>query len=165
MTTAPTRPPANRKSIVLASAARLFAERGFAAVNMIRIAENVGITAGALYRHYPGKQVPLGIAFLGKLPWMQRELAVPPAARRRAPRSAAARRGLRDRLDPAHRAHADRDLTFSFSILQLQRNVDRPTNGSIKPAVTRPMDRYTATRATTNGRQVGPEPEGSADNQ
>jgi TetR/AcrR family transcriptional repressor of nem operon len=40
---------------ILASADRLFAERGFDGVTMPMIAEASGITAGAIYRHFEGK--------------------------------------------------------------------------------------------------------------
>lgn len=40
---------------IRASAERLFAERGFSDVTMPMIAEASGITAGAIYKHYPGK--------------------------------------------------------------------------------------------------------------
>jgi AcrR family transcriptional regulator len=41
--------------MITAAAAALFAERGFAAVGMEDIANAVGVTPGALYRHFPGK--------------------------------------------------------------------------------------------------------------
>jgi AcrR family transcriptional regulator len=40
---------------ILASAERLFAERGFAAVSMPAIGEASGITAGAIYKHFDSK--------------------------------------------------------------------------------------------------------------
>jgi AcrR family transcriptional regulator len=40
---------------ILASAERLFAERGFDSVTMPMIAQASGITAGAIYKHFPGK--------------------------------------------------------------------------------------------------------------
>lgn len=45
----------SRDEIAL-SALRLFAERGFDAVSTAMIAETIGITKGALYRHYTDKQ-------------------------------------------------------------------------------------------------------------
>lgn len=55
--TAPTRRtrPKERKQQILTSAAKLFVQHGFPNVTMNAIAESVGITAGALYRHYPNK--------------------------------------------------------------------------------------------------------------
>lgn len=55
----PRRRPKNRKSQILAQARELFAERGFPNVSMSAIAESVGITAGALYRHFANKAVLL----------------------------------------------------------------------------------------------------------
>ena len=40
---------------ILASAERLFAERGFDGVTMPMIAQASGITAGAIYKHFEGK--------------------------------------------------------------------------------------------------------------
>ena len=45
--------------MILAAAAELFAERGFAAVGVADIAERVGITGGAIYRHFPSKDAVL----------------------------------------------------------------------------------------------------------
>lgn len=44
------------KDRILKTALDLFAQKGFDAVSMRDIAGEVGITAGALYRHYAGKQ-------------------------------------------------------------------------------------------------------------
>src|SRR5262245_64522074 len=49
------RRPRDRRDTIIAAAADLFAERGFAAVGVADIAERVGITAGAIYRHFPSK--------------------------------------------------------------------------------------------------------------
>lgn len=46
---------ATRERIVVA-AERLFAERGFSAVSMPAIAAAAGITAGAIYKHFQGKE-------------------------------------------------------------------------------------------------------------
>jgi AcrR family transcriptional regulator len=47
------------KSDIVVAAARLFADRGFAAVGVQEIAEQVGISAGAIYRHFPSKEAVL----------------------------------------------------------------------------------------------------------
>lgn len=47
-------PPKTRERI-LSAAARLFAELGFASASMPAIAEQSGITAGAIYRHFDSK--------------------------------------------------------------------------------------------------------------
>lgn len=49
------RRPSNRRQQILESAAVLFAERGFDRVTMAQIADDVDITAGALYRHFKRK--------------------------------------------------------------------------------------------------------------
>lgn len=55
--TAPARTrPRDRKQTILATAARLFAERGYHNVGTNDIADAVGIRAGALYRHVENKQ-------------------------------------------------------------------------------------------------------------
>lgn len=48
--------PRNRRSQILAAAAPLFHRMGYHQVSMAQIAAAVGITAAALYRHFPGKQ-------------------------------------------------------------------------------------------------------------
>ena len=48
--------PRDRKTQIVGAARSLFADRGFAAVSAEEIAAQVGITAGALYRHFDGKQ-------------------------------------------------------------------------------------------------------------
>ncbi len=50
------RRPRNRKAQILEAAAALFQRSGFNQVTMEAIASDVGITVGALYRHFPGKQ-------------------------------------------------------------------------------------------------------------
>ncbi|OQD55154.1 TetR family transcriptional regulator [Streptomyces phaeoluteigriseus] len=52
----PTRPvPRTRRAEILAASIPLFARDGFASVTNGQIAEAVGLTPSALYRHYPGK--------------------------------------------------------------------------------------------------------------
>lgn len=48
--------PRNRKEQIVSAARTLFADKGYAAVSAEEIAAQVGITAGALYRHFDGKQ-------------------------------------------------------------------------------------------------------------
>jgi Bacterial regulatory proteins, tetR family len=55
----PGRRPRDRKAIILVAAGELFAERGFAAVGMNDIAQRIGITGGAIYPHFPGKDAVL----------------------------------------------------------------------------------------------------------
>ncbi|MFI6937730.1 TetR/AcrR family transcriptional regulator [Streptomyces sp. NPDC050418] len=52
--TAATR-PRNRKQLIVEAAGRVFSERGYHAASMEEIAAAVGITATALYRHFPNK--------------------------------------------------------------------------------------------------------------
>lgn len=47
--------PDDRRAAILAAAERCFAERGFSATTVQDIASTAGVTAGALYRYYPGK--------------------------------------------------------------------------------------------------------------
>ncbi|KAB2976078.1 TetR/AcrR family transcriptional regulator [Streptomyces sp. SS1-1] len=52
----PARPvPRTRRAEILAASVPLFARNGFASVTNGQIAEAVGLTPSALYRHYPGK--------------------------------------------------------------------------------------------------------------
>lgn len=48
--------PRNRKAQIIRAASDLFTRKGYAAVSAEEIASSVGITAGALYRHFAGKQ-------------------------------------------------------------------------------------------------------------
>lgn len=48
--------PRDRKAQIVSAARALFADKGYAAVSAEEIANRVGITAGALYRHFDGKQ-------------------------------------------------------------------------------------------------------------
>lgn len=47
--------PRNRRQLIVDSAGRVFNQRGYHAASMEEIAERVGITAPALYRHFPNK--------------------------------------------------------------------------------------------------------------
>ncbi|MEO9247283.1 TetR/AcrR family transcriptional regulator [Citricoccus nitrophenolicus] len=50
---------ANRRAALMESAARLFAERGFAAVSTAELGEAVGMSGPALYKHFPSKDALL----------------------------------------------------------------------------------------------------------
>ncbi|MFS0866299.1 TetR/AcrR family transcriptional regulator [Microbacterium sp. 179-B 1A2 NHS] len=50
---------ANRRAELMASAARLFAERGFAAVSTADLGDAVGMSGPALYRHFASKEALL----------------------------------------------------------------------------------------------------------
>ncbi|HWS33113.1 MAG TPA: TetR/AcrR family transcriptional regulator [Actinoplanes sp.] len=52
--TAATRPH-NRKQLIVEAAGQVFSERGYHAASMEEIATGVGISAAALYRHFPNK--------------------------------------------------------------------------------------------------------------
>ncbi|WP_313407916.1 TetR/AcrR family transcriptional regulator [Aeromicrobium sp.] len=47
--------PRNRRALIVAAAGRVFGERGYHGASMEEIAHRVGITAPALYRHFPNK--------------------------------------------------------------------------------------------------------------
>lgn len=49
------RRPRNRRHLIARAAALAFSERGYHGVSMEDIAASVGVSAPALYRHYPGK--------------------------------------------------------------------------------------------------------------
>ncbi|TDD52810.1 TetR/AcrR family transcriptional regulator [Saccharopolyspora elongata] len=57
--------PRDRKRQILETAGALFAEHGFHNVTMNQIASEVGITAGALYRHFKGKEEILNATLAG----------------------------------------------------------------------------------------------------
>jgi AcrR family transcriptional regulator len=48
--------PRNRREVILATAAGLFAKHGYAKVGMSDLADAVGVTRSALYRHFVSKQ-------------------------------------------------------------------------------------------------------------
>lgn len=54
------RRPKDRKDQIVEAARQLIVARGYRNVSMAEIAEAVGITAGALYRHFANKAVLLG---------------------------------------------------------------------------------------------------------
>ncbi|MFC4945867.1 TetR/AcrR family transcriptional regulator [Pseudonocardia sp. GCM10023141] len=60
----PTRRRGARRDEIADQAGILFSERGFHSVRMEEIAEAVGITVRALYRHYPGKQALLAFVVI-----------------------------------------------------------------------------------------------------
>ncbi|MFI1995395.1 TetR/AcrR family transcriptional regulator [Actinoplanes sp. NPDC020271] len=47
--------PRNRKQLIVEAAGQVFSERGYHAASMEEIAAGVGISAAALYRHFPSK--------------------------------------------------------------------------------------------------------------
>lgn len=47
--------PRNRKQLIVEAAGRMFSQHGYHAASMEEIAASVGITAAALYRHFPNK--------------------------------------------------------------------------------------------------------------
>ncbi|MFC7806175.1 TetR/AcrR family transcriptional regulator [Streptomyces olivaceus] len=47
--------PRNRRQLIVGAAGRVFSERGYHRASMEEIAAGVGITAAALYRHFPNK--------------------------------------------------------------------------------------------------------------
>lgn len=59
---APRRRPKNRKDQIIDAARELIGELGYRNVSMAQIADRVGITAGALYRHFSNKAVLLAAA-------------------------------------------------------------------------------------------------------
>jgi AcrR family transcriptional regulator len=74
-------PPRRRSSTtkhdITVEAAALFGERGFAAVSMQEIADRVGITAAAIYRHYPSKDAVLDAVLFESISTC--ELVTPPS--------------------------------------------------------------------------------------
>ena len=56
--------PADRRDAILATAARSFAQEGFHATRLSHIAEDTGISAPALYRHFAGKYELFAAALL-----------------------------------------------------------------------------------------------------
>lgn len=47
--------PRNRRQLIVEAAGRVFSERGYHTASMEEVAAEVGITAAALYRHFPNK--------------------------------------------------------------------------------------------------------------
>ncbi|MGW4487222.1 TetR/AcrR family transcriptional regulator [Amycolatopsis sp. NPDC004368] len=65
----------NRRAGLLEAAARLFRERGYGGVSVADIAEQVGITAGAVYKHFPDKRALLAEPIREMvLTWRNREV-------------------------------------------------------------------------------------------
>lgn len=57
--TATARRPSDRGAQIVTAAATLFRKRGFVNVSMKDVAAEVGVTAPAIYRHFPGKDALL----------------------------------------------------------------------------------------------------------
>lgn len=56
---------ADRRAVLLASAARLFAQRGFDRVSMEDLGSAAGVSGPAVYRHFSGKQAVLAALLVG----------------------------------------------------------------------------------------------------
>jgi len=56
MTVSSTKIPGNSKNHILKKAAKLFAVRGYNGVSMRELSKSVGLTAAALYHHFPDKK-------------------------------------------------------------------------------------------------------------
>ncbi|GAB2832598.1 TetR/AcrR family transcriptional regulator [Actinocorallia aurea] len=73
--------PRNRKQLIIESAGPVFSERGYHAASMEEIAAGVGITAAALYRHFPNKYALFAECAYGMVERLAGALdEVPPAA-------------------------------------------------------------------------------------
>ena len=59
------RPPSKRRAELLATAAELFAERGFAGVTVDEIGAAAGVSGPALYHHFDSKEAILGEMLIG----------------------------------------------------------------------------------------------------
>ena len=56
---------AHRRDQLVATAARLFAERGFHGVSIEEIGTSVGISGPAVYKHFPSKDAVLAALLVG----------------------------------------------------------------------------------------------------
>src|SRR6187431_1965555 len=63
--TARGRAKAERRDALLASAAQLFADRGFGGVSIEDLGSSVGVSGPAVYRHFPSKQAVLAALLVG----------------------------------------------------------------------------------------------------
>lgn len=68
------RRPRHRKAQILDAAAALFQRSGFSQVTMESIASEVGITVGALYRHFSGKQALLDQVMINEVTSLEQAL-------------------------------------------------------------------------------------------
>ncbi|MFD7011731.1 TetR/AcrR family transcriptional regulator [Rhodococcus jostii] len=64
------RRPRDRKQQIVRAARDLFVEHGYPQVSMAAIAESVGVTAGALYRHVETKSELLTLVFADSFAWL-----------------------------------------------------------------------------------------------
>ncbi|MFG2524948.1 TetR/AcrR family transcriptional regulator [Streptomyces sp. NPDC048527] len=82
------RRPRDRRAVIEAAAAGLFATRGFSGASISDIASQVGVTPGAIYRHFPSKDALLRTILLDCLDQVSRcaeaiPAPMPPAERLR----------------------------------------------------------------------------------
>ncbi|MCT2584618.1 TetR/AcrR family transcriptional regulator [Actinophytocola gossypii] len=71
----PRRRPRDRKQQILVAARDLFVEHGYPNVAMTAVAEKVGITAGALYRHFDTKAALLESVMVDNFAWLDEPLS------------------------------------------------------------------------------------------
>lgn len=78
-TARPRKRPADRRDVILLAAARTFAQTGFHASHLSEIADEAGISAPALYRHFSGKYELFAAALLSRAQGLAAAIAdVPP---------------------------------------------------------------------------------------
>jgi AcrR family transcriptional regulator len=95
--------PRNRRDLILAAAADLFAKHGYAKVGMGDLADAVGIAPSALYRHFTGKQDVLAkVLAAGLAPLHELVLGLNPAGPAGAGSAGAAARLASCALDQRH---------------------------------------------------------------
>ncbi len=80
--------PTTRQAEILDRAFELLAEGGLAGLTLRKVAERVGFTEAAIYRHFPNKQAlvfalvdALGARLLGRIGVVAHDRTLPPAAR------------------------------------------------------------------------------------
>lgn len=75
----PRKRPADRREVILSAAARSFAQTGFHASHLSQIADEAGISAPALYRHFAGKYELFAAALLSQAQGLSNAIAEVPA--------------------------------------------------------------------------------------
>jgi AcrR family transcriptional regulator len=69
------RRPRDRKQQIVRAARDLFVEHGYPQVSMAAIAESVGVTAGAIYRHFETKSELLTLVFADSFAWLDETIS------------------------------------------------------------------------------------------